>query len=65
MNEQRFPPGWNEERVKRLIAQYDSLTESEQTAADEAVRRREEMRDPSFGLSHEEVWRRIERRSDI
>lgn len=29
----------------------------------EAARRREEMRDPSFGLSHEEVWRRIERRN--
>ncbi len=26
----------------------------------EATRRREEMRDPSFGLSHEETWRRIE-----
>ena len=26
----------------------------------EAARRREEMRNPSFGLSHEETWRRIE-----
>lgn len=29
----------------------------------EARRRREEMNDPSVGLSHEEVWRRIEQRN--
>ncbi|HYW80761.1 MAG TPA: addiction module protein [Thermoguttaceae bacterium] len=29
----------------------------------EAARRREEMRDPNFGLSHDETWRRIERRN--
>lgn len=29
----------------------------------EAARRRDEMRDPRFGLSHEETWRRIERRN--
>lgn len=29
----------------------------------EAARRRDEMRTPSFGLSHEEAWRRIERRN--
>ncbi len=28
----------------------------------EAARRREEMRDPTVGLSHEETWKRIERR---
>ena len=28
----------------------------------EAARRRDEMRDPSVGLSHDETWRRIERR---
>lgn len=28
----------------------------------EAVRRRDEMRDASFGLSHDETWRRIEQR---
>ena len=26
----------------------------------EAARRREEMRDPSVGISHDEAWRRIE-----
>ena len=28
----------------------------------EAMKRRDEMRDPSFGLSHDDTWRRIERR---
>jgi hypothetical protein len=28
----------------------------------EAAQRRDEMRDPTFGLSHDEAWRRIERR---
>jgi hypothetical protein len=29
----------------------------------EAARRRHEMRDPTFGLRHDETWRRIERRN--
>jgi putative addiction module component (TIGR02574 family) len=29
----------------------------------EATRRRDEMRDPSFGLTHEETWRRIDQRN--
>lgn len=29
----------------------------------EATRRREEMRDPAFGVSHEEAWRRIANRN--
>jgi hypothetical protein len=29
----------------------------------EAARRREEMRDPAFGVSHEEAWRRIAQRN--
>jgi hypothetical protein len=37
MSDQRFPPGWDEERVKRLISHYDSLTEEEQVADDEAA----------------------------
>ena len=28
----------------------------------EAAKRRDEMRDPALGLSHEETWKRIERR---
>ena len=37
MSEQRFPDGWDEERVKRLIARYDSMTDEEQVAEDEAA----------------------------
>ena len=37
MNQQQFPPGWDEERVKKLIAHYESLTEEEQVAEDEAA----------------------------
>ena len=29
----------------------------------EAARRRDEMRDPTFGLGHDETWGRIERRN--
>ena len=29
----------------------------------ETARRRDEMRDPSFGISHDEAWRRIEDRN--
>lgn len=32
-------------------------------ADQEAARRREEMQDPAFGISHEEAWRRIEQRN--
>lgn len=72
MSEHKFPTGWDEERVKRLIAHYDCLTEEEQVAEDEAAlseqnwvylearRRRDEMRDASMGISHEETWRRID-----
>ena len=31
----------------------------------EAARRRDEMRDRTFGLSHEETWKRIERRNGM
>jgi hypothetical protein len=37
MSEQHFPPGWDEDRVKRLIAHYDSLSDEEQVAEDEAA----------------------------
>lgn len=32
-----FPPGWNEERVRRLIAHYEEQTEEEAVAEDEAA----------------------------
>lgn len=32
-----FPPGWDEERVQRLIQRYESQTEEEALAEDEAA----------------------------
>jgi hypothetical protein len=29
---QRFPPGWNEKRVRELIAHYDNQSEDEELA---------------------------------
>jgi hypothetical protein len=37
MTESRFPAGWDEERVKRLIAHDESMAEDEQVAEDEAA----------------------------
>jgi hypothetical protein len=37
MNEQRFPKGWDEQRVKRLIAELDARTDEEWIAADESA----------------------------
>jgi len=36
MSEQRFPAGWDEKRVKALLAREESLSEDEQMAEDEA-----------------------------
>ena len=35
MKEQKFPAGWNENRVKELIAELDSRSEEEWIIADE------------------------------
>ena len=32
----RFPPGWDEERVRGIVQHYDSLTDDEWVADDEA-----------------------------
>ena len=37
MSEPRFPAGWDAERVKRLIEYYESLSDDEQVAEDEAA----------------------------
>jgi hypothetical protein len=37
-SEQRFPPGWDEQRVKALLEREESLSEEEQVAEDEANR---------------------------
>ena len=41
MKKQKFPKGWDEERVKQLIAELDSRTDEEWIAADEAAREAE------------------------
>jgi type II secretory pathway component PulC len=37
MTQSRFPPGWDEERVKRVLAHYEGQTEEEAIAEDEAA----------------------------
>lgn len=61
-----LPP---EEKLRLVELLWDDLGESSAPiplpawADREAARRREEMRDPAFGLSHDEAWDRIERRN--
>jgi hypothetical protein len=33
----RFPPGWDEDRVQRVLARYETQTEIEAVAEDEAA----------------------------
>lgn len=35
MSENRFPPGWDEERVRRVLEHYKNLTDEEAVAEDE------------------------------
>jgi hypothetical protein len=42
MSEQRFPPGWDEESVRGVLAHYEDQTEDEQFAEIEASREEEE-----------------------
>jgi hypothetical protein len=37
MREKDFPPGWDEERVKRLLLHYEQQSEDEAIAEDEAA----------------------------
>ncbi|HEV7796759.1 MAG TPA: hypothetical protein VGO73_01290 [Pyrinomonadaceae bacterium] len=37
MKSNNFPPGWDKDRVKRLLARYEDQTESEAVAEDEAA----------------------------
>jgi hypothetical protein len=38
---QQFPPSWDEERVRKVLAHYESQTEDEAVAEDEAAYRAE------------------------
>ena len=37
MKQRIFPPGWDEKRVKKVLTQYESQTEEEAVAEDEAA----------------------------
>ena len=37
MRPHRFPPGWDEERVRKVLAHYEEQTEDEAVAEDEAA----------------------------
>lgn len=37
VKENKFPPGWDEERVRRVLAHYEEQTEAEAAAEDEAA----------------------------
>ena len=37
MKQSRFPTGWDEERVSKLVAHYETQTEDEIVAEDEAT----------------------------
>jgi putative addiction module component (TIGR02574 family) len=57
------------EKLQLVEMLWDELGETDvsiplpEWVTQEAARRRDEMtRDPSFGVPHDEVWRRIERR---
>lgn len=37
IRQSKFPPGWDEERVRRVLAHYEQQTEEEAVAEDEAA----------------------------
>ena len=37
MKKNKFPPGWNDERVKKVIKHYEKQSENEVIAEDEAA----------------------------
>lgn len=37
MKQSSFPPGWDEQRVRRVLEHYESQSEEEAVAEDEAV----------------------------
>jgi hypothetical protein len=43
MTKQNFPPGWDEDRVRDVLAHYEDQTEDEQFAEIEAARESEDV----------------------
>jgi len=38
MANSKFPPGWDDDRVQRILAHYETQSEAEAVAEDEAIR---------------------------
>jgi len=36
-NQKKYPPGWNDERVQRVLVRYEQQSEEEAVAEDEAA----------------------------
>ena len=45
MEKSNYPPGWDEDRVRRVIAHYEQQTEEESVAEDEAAFEDEDVRE--------------------
>ena len=45
MTKQKFPPGWDAQRVQRLLDHYENISEEELVAEDEAAH---EMKDQTL-----------------
>lgn len=43
MKKQKFPPGWDEQRIKEVIAHYEGQSEDEEFAEIEAAREAEDI----------------------
>ena len=43
MSNQKLPPGWDEQRVRDVIAHYDNQSEDEQFAEIEAARKQQDI----------------------
>ena len=37
MNDHKYPPGWDKERVRRVLEHYENQTDEEAVAEDEAA----------------------------
>ena len=37
MNDQKYPPGWDKERVRQVLEHYESQSDEEAVAEDEAA----------------------------
>ncbi|MYB02544.1 hypothetical protein F4X90_23120 [Candidatus Poribacteria bacterium] len=63
MKENKFPPGWDAERVQSVIDYYENQTEDEAIAEDEAAFRDESINDQSD--SKNELNRVLEKIQEI